>query len=763
MTAPASTGSTAPVGGDAAAADALTAELSFVAALGRGHRQRVPTVLQMEAAECGAACLAMMLASFGRWEPLEVLRVECGVSRDGANARSIAEAARRYGLEANGFSIGLDKLAHEPAPVIAYWSFSHFVVVEGASRRGLLINDPAGGRRTVDWAEADRCFTGLVLRMKPTDEFRPGGHRPRVTEALKWRIKGSGKGLAYLAVAGLALALPTMLAPMAIQEFVDQFIVLGLPQWALISVVTMTVGLLLVLWLGYWQQQVALRVALSLSWRQAEVLIHHVLRLPISYYVQRYPGEVAARMGLIDSVSQVVTGQLLPSFLGAVTSAAICVALFTYSWVLATVAVGCAALVAAVLVVATPKREEQALALARDTAMLSGSMTYDLSSIDTLKAIGGEQFATQRAIGRFVNVNQSRNRLLTSAALLGVVPGFAVGAATALIVGFGGLLVARNDLEVGQYVAVIALLPLFLSPISTWVNAATAMQQVRSWLVRLDDVLDQPLDPRCTSQDGAGQDGAGQDGAGQERDQPAGPGAGAATAAATAPPKTAPRITLAEVELRYAPAGRPAVSGVSLLVEPGRSVGIVGASGSGKSSVARMAAGLIPATSGLVESVGTVGYVEQDIVLFRGTVRDNVAMFDQDLPDAQILDALTAAGIAAEVLSRQGGLYSTVTDDGSNFSGGQRQRLEIARVLAARPQFVILDEATSALDPVVEAQVMDNMRNSGAGLLIIAHRLSTVVDCDEIIVMKDGQAVQRGTHEQLLATDGAYRQLVGTP
>jgi len=714
-------------------------DLSFTTGLKRA-RVRVPTVLQMEATECGAASLGMVLAHYGRWVTLEELRAECGVSRDGMNAKSVVRAARSYGLEAQGVSIDLNRIPAQQFPCIAYWNFAHFLVIEGADRNGVYVNDPARGRDLVSWEEADRSFTGLILRMSPGPDFQKAGKAPSVLASIRWRLTGMRSGLLYLLLAGLALAVPVLLSPLALQAFVQQYLVGGIAEWALISIVTMLIAFVLSIWIGAWQGGVARRVTQAMSARESLTLMRHVLRLPVSFFAQRYPGEIAARLHLADAIARVVTQSLLPAVLGLITSLVVAVALLAFAWPLAVIAFISAAAVLLTLRAVQSSRTDQAGILGQDQASMSAAVSYSLRSIETIKATGGEDATTRLILGHVAKVNAAQTTLQRSSAMVGVLPAVVTGIGSALIVGLGGVFVALGTISVGAYIAVMALVPVFLRPVSAWSGAVDTLQQARTWLARLDDLLEQPVE-----QQGSGQPSPGCD------------------------------LELRSVSFRYAPGAPDAVSDLSLRVAPGRRVALVGASGSGKSTAARIAVGLLPASEGEV-MLGDVdvtqcapaarsrvlGYVEQEVVLFAGSIRDNITLFDDDVDMELVRAAARAAAIDHEIEIRPGGYDAMVADGGRNLSGGQRQRLELARVMLRAPGIVVLDEATSALDPLVEAQVMESRLAAGAGLLIIAHRLSTVRDCDEIVVMARGQVVERGTHDELMVRDGEYARLVAS-
>jgi NHLM bacteriocin system ABC transporter peptidase/ATP-binding protein len=706
----------------------------------------VPTVLQMENTECGAAALAMVLAHFGRWVPLDELRESCGVSRDGANARSIAIAGRQQGLSVKGFRRRLSQLAEIELPAIAFWRFNHFVVIEGVSRNGLRINDPATGRRSVTWDEADRDFTGLVLTCSPEAAFVKQGRAPSAWRGVASRMGGERPALTYLVLAGLALAIPVTLAPMALQGYVDRVVMDGLTEWIPVTITTLLVATALSLWLSWWQGTVARRLGLELSQRQAVTFMAHALRLPVSFFAQRYAGDVAYRVQLVDTVSRVASSQIIPALLGLVTAIAVGALLFLYSWQLAVVVVLAGVCVIVSIRASGRWRQTASARLAREQGTYAGAVAYGLRTMETVKSSGtGDEFFVA-ATGHHARLANSRTRMQVPSTLLSATPSLVSGFASAVVVSGGGLLVSAGMLTAGGYVAMLALLPLFLGPLATWTSLGVTLQQVRAALDRLDDLLEQPIDPTCADW----------------------------TSAVVARQGQPAVLDLADVTFGYSRTADPLLNGFSLRIEPGRRVALVGSSGSGKSTVGRLAVGLLDPWSGAVtldgvriadarqQRIADLAYVDQDIVLFEGTVRQNITLFDDTMPDEDVVAAARAAAVHDEIAARPGGYESSVADNGRNYSGGQCQRIEIARAMARRPRLIVLDEATSALDPIVEQDVMTSLMATGAGLLIIAHRLSTVRDCDEIIVLDRGSVLERGTHDSLMALDGAYARLVSS-
>ncbi len=709
-------------------------------------RVRVPTILQLEAVECGAATLAMVLAHHGRWVPLEELRLACGVSRDGSKASNMVKAAVRYGMVAKGFKKEPAQLRQLPVPMILHWNFNHFVVLEGFRKGWAYLNDPATGPRRVTLEELDQAFTGVVLTFRPGEAFTRGGALPGIVQSLRGRLRGASAAVAFAVTAGAVLVVPGLVAPAFSRVFVDQVLVKGLSAWTLPLLVAMAAAGLVMGGLTWLQQQQLLRLETRLALGSSGRFLWHVLRLPVGFFTQRFAGEISSRVVINDRVAQLLSGELATTLLSLLVIAFYAAVMVQYDLLLTALGVTVAALNVLALRWVSRRRTDISQRLQQDRGKLMGVAMGGLQTIETLKATGSEAAFFSRWAGQQAKVVNAQQELALYTHLLSVVPPFLMAVNTALLLGIGGVRVMDGRLSMGMLVALQALLLAFISPVNRLVDLGGTLQEVKGGLARLDDVLNATPDPMA--------------------------GAFAADEADEAP-RLEGRLELRGVTFGYSPLEPPLIDGLSLTLEPGRRIALVGESGCGKSTIARLVAGLHHPWAGEVLLDGrprealapaaiasSLAFVDQDVFLFAGTVRDNLALWDPGVSEAELVRAARDACIHDEITARPGGYHARVEEAGRNFSGGQRQRLEIARALVGNPSLLVLDEATSALDPPTEAAVDDALRRRGCACLIVAHRLSTIRDADEILVLDRGKVVQRGTHDELYAAGGPYRALL---
>jgi NHLM bacteriocin system ABC transporter peptidase/ATP-binding protein len=712
---------------------------------------KTPTVLQMEAVECGAAALGIVLGYYGRIVPLEELRVACGVSRDGSKASNIVKAARNYGMFAKGFKKEPDELRSLAPPFIAFWNFSHFLVIEGFGRRGVYVSDPASGRRVATYDEFDQAYTGVVLTFEPGPDFREGGARPSLLAAMRKRLQGSEWALAFVVLASLALVVPGIVIPIFSQIFVDQYLVQGSQSIIRPLLIGMLLTAFLRAALTWLQVHYLLGLQTKLSIGMSSTLFWHALRLPIEFYGQRYAGEVGDRVTVNDRIAQLLSGQVATTALNVLTVLFYVVVMFQYDIILTLIGVFFAALNLVALRFVSRRRIDTNQRLLMERGKLTGVSMGGLQSIESLKATGSESDFFVRWAGLEAKLLEAQQELGTRTQVVSGVPAMLTALATAAVLGVGALQVMSGDLTIGMLVAFQSLMTSFMTPIGQMVTLGTTLQESRGDLNRVEDVLRYEPDPQVPAKIAS------------EEELPA-----------DMPAELSGYLQLQDLTFGYSRLAAPLIEGFSLTLEPGSRVALVGASGSGKSTVAKLVSGLYPPWEGEVLFDGqpranvphdlltsSLAMVDQDISLFEGTVKENLTIWDPTITQSSLVRAARDACIHDDVAARQGGYESEVEEDGGNFSGGQRQRLEIARALVGDPTIVIFDEATSALDPTTESEIDDNLRRRGCTCLIIAHRLSTIRDCDEIIVLDRGKVVQRGTHEQMRDVDGPYSRLIG--
>ncbi|MYT24678.1 NHLP family bacteriocin export ABC transporter peptidase/permease/ATPase subunit [Streptomyces sp. SID7760] len=705
-------------------------------------------MLQMEAVECGAAALAMVLGHHGRFVPLEELRIACGVSRDGSRAGNLLKAARGYGLSAKGMQMDLGALARVSPPAILFWEFNHYVVYEGTGRRlgrrGAYVNDPAKGRRFVPMEEFDTAFTGIALVFEPGPRFRRTGRRQGVMSAMPARLRGTSGTMLAAVLSSLLLVAVGATVPALSRTYVDTFLI-G-EQTSLLGVVFAALGAALVLTaaLTWLQQANLLRGRIISSTLGSARFLRHLLRLPVAFFTQRNPADLVQRLRSNDAVAETLARDLAAAGVDAVVVVLYAVLLWTYDPQLTLVGVLIALLNLVALRIVMRLRATGTQKLRAENARLTNTSYSGLQLIETMKATGGENAFFRRWAGQHAVTLDVQQRLGVPSAWLAVVASTLAALNSALILMIGGVRAVEGHLSVGLLVAFQALVTSFTAPITRLGGVAGRIQDFAADVARLKDVENFPVDPLYL------------------RPEPL-----------SGTRRLKGHVELDGITFGYSPLDAPLLKNVSLAVGPGQQIALVGGSGSGKSTVSRLISGLHTPWEGAIRIDGmrlediprgalaaSVSFVDQDVFLFEGTVRDNVALWDPSIPDEAVVAALRDAAVYEVVARRAGGIHSRVEQDGRNFSGGQRQRLEIARALVRRPSVMILDEVTSALDAATEQIVIDNLRRRGCACVVIAHRLSTVRESDEIVVLDRGTVVERGRHEQLLAARGAYAALV---
>jgi NHLM bacteriocin system ABC transporter peptidase/ATP-binding protein len=713
----------------------------------RPFRAKTPTVLQMEVVECGAAALASIMEYYGLIVPLEEVRVACGVSRNGSTARNIVKAARQYGFRANGYRRSIETIGKTRLPAIIHWNFNHFVVLEEIGQKKIFLNDPARGHRVVSFEEFDQSFTGIALAIEPKPDFQTGGKKPSLLQALRRRLKSSEWVIFYLILVTLCLTILGLITPVFIRIFVDQYLIAGLSTW--IGPLLLAMGVTVVVlgattWLRLYY---LLRLEAKLTLTTSAQFFWHVLRLPIEFFTQRRAADISVRVDSNHQVAQLLSSEIATNLFNLVLVIFYVVVMIQYDVILTVIGVLIAGLNIIALRIISRRRVDANAKFLNEQGQFIATAFNGLQIIETIKSTGRESDYFARWSGFQAKVINAEQELGMATEVLTAIPSILMSINIALILFVGGLRIIAGRLSFGELFAFQAFILAFLAPVNRLINLGSRLQTTQGNMNRIDDVLKYPVDQVVE----------------QTTD----------LEEIAASPKLSGKLELKDITFGYSKLDEPLIVDFSLALEPGARVALVGSSGSGKSTIAKLVAGLYEVWSGEILFDGeprqciprtqlknSLAMVDQNIYLFEGTIRQNITMWDTTIPEARVVQAAKDAAIHEDITARVGGYDNLIEESGRNFSGGQKQRLEIARALARNPTILIMDEATSALDPITEKVIDDNIRRRGCTCLIVAHRLSTIRDCDEIIVLDRGRVVQRGTHDQMIRLDGPYARLI---
>ncbi|WP_157961578.1 NHLP family bacteriocin export ABC transporter peptidase/permease/ATPase subunit [Acuticoccus kandeliae] len=741
---------------------------------GRPRRVSTPTVLQMEATECGAAALGIVLGYYRRFVPLEELRETTGVSRDGVKVSHIKTAAEGYGLKVKALQLDADAALKLAPPFIVFWNENHFLVVEGRERGRVYLNDPAMGQRTVTRREFDDAFSGIALTFKRGPDFRTGGTRRRVLPALVQWTEGSRWALVLIAAISLLLIVPTILLPALLKIFVDEVLVRRFDEWLFPLVLGLFLAGILNGALVWFQQSVLLRLQMKFTITIATQFLWHMLRLPVTFFTQRFGGDIVSRVNSANALAGMLSGPMPMVLVNAFTAIFYVAVLWLFSAELTLIALALTAI--SLIAVGWVQRRIRDLnaSLLNTQAKVTGAAMAGLQTIETIKAMGTENDFFRVWSGYQTNSITTAQRLHRTTILLQAVPSFLSAATTAAVVAVGALLIIEGSLSIGGLVAFKMLLSNFVGPINSLIGFNVQLQQANGHVSRLNDVFNTRIDPVVTAQIAADQApterAKGTALANPFRRRAAAP----AVDAAPLRDLLTGRIELRNVSYAFTRLDPPFIRNVNMTIEPGERVALVGPSGSGKSTLLRLILGLYEPSEGEIlydgrplteigrsAMVSSIAWVDQETILFAGTIFDNLTLWDPFAPWQAVVEAARDAAIHDTIMARPGAYEGIVDEGGRNFSGGQRQRLEIARALARQPSIIVLDEATSALDSFTEAAIGRNIQRRGITNINVAHRMSTIRDCEAIYVISNGEVVEHGGHRKLMHERGLYAELVG--
>lgn len=712
-----------------------------------GGVAKVPVVMQMEALECGAASLAMILAYYDKWIPLEQVRSDCGVSRDGSNAANVLRAARSYGMIAKGYRYEPEELKkYGKFPCIVHWNFNHFVVLNGFKKDKAVLNDPAKGNYTVSMKVFDESFTGICLMFEPGDNFEPSGKPKSMMSFARERMKGSAVAVAFVILTSIISNLIGIINPAFSRIFLDRLLTGVNPEWFMPFIMALALIGIIQLVVSWISAVYSLKINGKMDAVGNTTFMWKVLRMPMEFFSQRMAGDICQRQSSNSNIAKTLVSTFAPLLLNTIMMIFYLVVMLRYSLVLTLI--GLISIVVNFFVsrIISAKRVNITRVQMRDAGKLAGTTVAGIEMIETIKAAGAENGFFEKWAGYQASVNTAQVKYARLNQYLGLIPSAVSGITNIAVLMLGVYLVIQGEFTIGMVMAFQGFLSSFQAPAMTLISAGQTMQEMRTEMERIEDVMKYPTDVEYAE---------------DEKDD------------GREYSKLSGNIELKNITFGYSKLAKPLISDFNLTLKPGQRIALVGGSGSGKSTIAKLISGLYKPWSGEIlfdgkpmseidreVFTGSLAVVDQDIILFEDTIANNIKMWDKSIEDFEMIMAARDAQIHEDIMQRENGYQYKITEGGKDFSGGQRQRLEIARVLAQDPTIVILDEATSALDAKTEYEVVKAIKDRGITCIVVAHRLSTIRDCDEIIVLDYGEVKERGTHEELMKQGGLYTKLV---
>ena len=711
---------------------------------------KVPVIMQMEALECGAASLTMILAYYGKWIPLEQVRADCGVSRDGSNAKNVLKAARSYGLVAKGYRYEPEDLkANGKFPCIIHWNFNHFLVLDGFKGNKAVLNDPAKGCYTVPMETFDKSFTGICLMFEPSETFEPSGKPKSMLAFAKEKMKGAGVAVSFTVITTVIASLIGIIEPAFSRIFIDRLLTGQNPDWFIPFIWALAALSGIQIIISFIQAVFAARINAKIAAVGSTTFMWKVLRMPMEFFSQRMAGDIQQRKGSNASIASSLVNTFAPLIIEACMMVFYLVVMIRYSVLLTLIGVASIFINMFVSRFISKKRVNITRVSMRDAGKLAGATVAGIEMIETIKASGAENGFFEKWAGYQASVNTQKVKFAKLNQYLGLIPQLVSSLTNTAVLIVGVYLTIEGQFTIGMVMAFQGFLGSFLSPAQTLISAGQTLQEMRAEMERIEDVMQYPTDVTCLND--------------TELDENA------------EYDKLSGNVELRNVTFGYSRLAEPLIRDFNLTLKPGSRVAFVGTSGCGKSTISKLISGLYQPWSGeilfdgkLITQIdrsvftGSLAVVDQDIILFEDTIANNIKMWDSSIEDFEMIMAARDAQLHEDIMQRDGGYNYRITEGGKDFSGGQRQRMEIARVLAQDPTIIILDEATSALDAKTEYEVVKSIKDRGITCIVVAHRLSTIRDCDEIIVMDHGNVVERGTHDELYAQDGFYTKLVSS-